>query len=44
LEWQGEGDDEGKGTGVVDEVNEGIVTGRDCDVGSKMAGGRTVGR
>ena len=29
---------------MVDEANEGIVTDRDCDVGSKMAGGDTVGR
>ena len=47
VEWRGEGDDDGKGIAVVDEVNESIadvVVDRDYDVGSKMACGCRVSR
>ena len=42
AEWQREGDDDGKGTRVVDKVNVSLaeaVSGGNSDVGRKLAGG-----
>jgi len=42
AEWRREGDDDGKGTIVVDKVNVSLakaVSGGNCDVGRKLARG-----
>jgi len=47
AEWRREGDHDGKGTRVVDMVNVSLaeaVSGGNCDVGRKLAGGCIVSR
>jgi len=47
AEWRGDGNDDGKGTRVVDKVNVSLakaVSGGSCDVGRKLAGGCIVSR
>jgi len=36
-EWRGEGDDDGKGIRVVDDINGSVANIVDCGVGNKMA-------
>jgi len=43
-EWRGERDDDWKGIGVVDDINESVANIFDCGVGNKMAGGCTTSR